>query len=191
MTVTTILGSPRRNGNTARLLRQFEQLVIPSHTVTRIDLADYSLQGCLGCDACQAEDASFCSQDDDIARILRQLVTADVVLYASPVYAWGFSAQMKALLDRHYCLVKWGQPAHRSGLYGKPVMSLLSCGGRARENADLPQEMFRRQAAYLQCEVVGQYVLDNCSAASDLLDRGRAIARKMTEDLAALARRSR
>ena len=53
MKIITILGSPRRQGNTATVLSMFESLVAAQHQVDRVDLVDYDVRGCLGCGACQ------------------------------------------------------------------------------------------------------------------------------------------
>ena len=48
MKITTILGSPRKQGNTAAVLNHFEALVTPAHPVERVNLVDYSVKGCRG-----------------------------------------------------------------------------------------------------------------------------------------------
>ena len=53
MKVMTILGSPRRNGNTAKVLGQFESMISNGHEVERIDIVDSNVKGCVGCYACQ------------------------------------------------------------------------------------------------------------------------------------------
>lgn len=107
MKTTTILGSPRRRGNTAAVLGLFEGMVPPEVKVERIKIVDYKVGGSLGCVACQWDLVSAgCIQRDDTGAILRRLLETEVILYASPLYVWGFTAQVKALLDRHYCLVK-------------------------------------------------------------------------------------
>ena len=52
MKVMTILGSPKRNGNTAKVLEQFESFITNGHEVDRVDIASYHVKGCVGCYAC-------------------------------------------------------------------------------------------------------------------------------------------
>ncbi len=166
MHILTILGSARKRGNTATVLQLFEEQAAGRHKIERINITGYDVRGCLGCDHCQRRsDGPNCSQKDDAPRLLERILQADLVVYASPVYAWGFSAQLKALMDRHYCLVKWDDENHsRSLAAGKRMMLLVTCGGSAEENTDLIFEAFRREVAYLKCEAAGLYAVPNCSS---------------------------
>lgn len=185
MKIITILGSPRKKGNTAAVLKAFEELVMVQHEVERINIADISIQGCLGCDACQRTlDESGCVRQDDFNEVITGIRLADLVVYASPVYVWDFPSQMKALMDRHYCLVKWEDPADtRCLLEGKHVMLLATCGGSAEENGDLIQEVFRREMEYLHCRILGKYIAPFCITPSDLGDQARQIAQQMAADM--------
>jgi multimeric flavodoxin WrbA len=125
-------------------------------------------------------------QRDAIADVLDQVLHADLVVYASPVYVWGFTAQMKALLDRHVCFVKWQDGAKaRALLAGKPAVLLTTCGGGANDNADLIQEIFRREMAYLECKIVGAYVVPHCSSPPELDESAYQVARQMGADVLA------
>ena len=100
MKVTTILGSPKKKkGNTAKVLGWFEdELTNLGHEVDRINIIDREVKGCLGCGTCQNKaDEPGCVQKDDAVAIFENMMSADAVVYASPLYCWGFSSQMKAL----------------------------------------------------------------------------------------------
>ena len=185
--IVTILGSPRRRGNTATILDRFEEQILTHHSVERIVLPRASIHGCLGCDACQRTlDAPGCVQRDAISELLDQIPHADLVVYTSPVYVWGFTAQMKALLDRHVCMVKWqGGAKARALLAGKPAALLTTCGGGSEDNADLIQEIFCREMAYLGCRIVGTYVVPHCSSPSDLSESDLRVAQQMGADVLA------
>ena len=187
MKIITILGSPRKKGNTAAVLAQFEDLLKADHKVERINITDVKIKGCLGCDGCYRElDEPGCKRHDDGADVLTRLLAADVVVYASPVYCWGFTAQMKALIDRHYCLVKWQDGQVVSALFkGKPALLLVTCGGSTENNADLVFPMFDRQMDYLGGRVLGKYAVDNCTTPAELGERGASIAQQMAADLLA------
>lgn len=186
MKIVTILGSPRKRGNTAAILGAFEGLVAPQHEVQRIDVCDHRVQGCLGCDACQKKLHELgCVQKDDAPQILERLMGADTIVYASPVYCWDFTAQMKALLDRHYCLVKWqGGEVAEALLEGKRAALLATCGGTAEENADLMQQVFERQLRYVRCRLVGTYIVGECTTPRELGERAGQTAARMARGIA-------
>jgi multimeric flavodoxin WrbA len=188
MTITTIMGSPRKHGNTAAVLGMFEKLVPEQHVVERINIPRAGLNGCLGCDACQrVSDVPGCVQKDEISTILETILQSDMVVYASPVYVWDFTAHMKALIDRHYCFVKWkGVDKVQSLIQSKPAMLLATCGGSRDENADLIQEVFKRQMSYVQCRVVGCYIVPNCTIPENLGKIVSSTAQRMTADIKAL-----
>ncbi len=102
--VLVLMGSPRKRGNTDRLADEFirgAQEV--GHQVEKIDLKDRKVNGCLGCGACQRNGGS-CVQKDDMVEIYEKWLAADVVVLASPVYFYTWSAQMKAALDRTFAI---------------------------------------------------------------------------------------
>ncbi len=188
MRIATIQGSPRKRGNTATLLSLFERSVAPHHQIDRIDVVDYNVNGCLGCNNCQGVyDQCGCAQSDDAEGLLERLMAADLIVYASPVYCWGFTAQLKALIDRHYCLVKWenGEIA-QALLKGKQAALLLTCGGGEEDNADLVSMAHRRQMDYVGCENLGEYVVADCSTPDRLGVRGEAVVAALASRVAAI-----
>jgi multimeric flavodoxin WrbA len=186
MQVTTILGSPRKNGNTAQVLELFENLMAQQgHAVDRINIVDYEVKGCLGCQVCQeVRHEPGCKQQDDAVRIFERMIASDAVIYASPLYTYGFTAQMKALIDRHNCLVTgYGSPEYTSLLKGRRTALLVTCGGPVEENADLIQEVFDREGRYEQWDVVGKYVVPFCTTPDALGDRAMETAKQMAGDI--------
>jgi multimeric flavodoxin WrbA len=187
MNVLTLLGSPRKQGNTATALGWFEAgLKARGHQVERINIVDHHVNGCLGCGKCMAvSDRPACVQKDDAMEIFDRMVTADKVVYASPLYCWGFSSQMKALIDRHFCLVKgYGTPEYKSFLDGKPMALLVTCAGPIEGNADLIQALFDRINDYGKSKVIGKYVIPFCTTPDAMGNEAKAI---MEELLTAVA----
>ena len=106
MKIITILGSPRKKGNTAKVLSMFEGKVEKNHEVERINITQYKVGGCLGCYKCkEKKDEPGCVQKDDALTIFEKMIQADAIVYASPLYCWSFTSQIKPLIDRHFCLV--------------------------------------------------------------------------------------
>ena len=185
MRIATILGSPRRSGNTARVLSRFEALVVRNHEVDRINITSHEVNGCLGCGKCrEARDEPGCVQKDDAVPIFNRMMKSDAIVYASPLYCWDFSAQMKALIDRHFCLVKgYGTPDYKSLLDGKRVALLVTCDGPIEENADVIQVVFDRVSDYGKCKTVGKYIVPSCAAPGVIDSAGVETARRMAADI--------
>src|SRR5574338_131208 len=164
MNILTIFGSPSKRGHTHSVLRQFEALAARQHAVERITVVERNVRGCLGCQRCQKVfDRPGCSQKDDFQSIVDRLLAADLLIYASPLYCWDFTAQMKALIDRHYCLMKWNSQPYFSLMRGKRAALLITCGDAIEENADTVQTIFKRQMDCLETTVAGAYILPHCT----------------------------
>ena len=100
--IVILSGSPRKNGNTNLLCRQFQQGAEEAgHNVRFIPLAEKRIGFCRACDVCM-RNGGACIQKDDMENILCAFQQADVVVLATPVYFYGVSAQMKACIDRTY-----------------------------------------------------------------------------------------
>jgi len=186
MKVTSILGSPRKQGNTNRALRWVEdELGRLDHRVSRIDVVDHNVNGCKGCGTCQtSNDRPGCPQKDDVPDILSRLFDSDVVLYASPNYMWGLSSQMKALIDRHCCVVTgFGTSSWQSLLDGKRVALVVTCGDAIENNCELMMQAFERFAAYLKTDYLGALVIPYTTTpdamGEDVRDQAMAFGRKI------------
>lgn len=169
MKILTLCGSPRRRGNTSTVLLAFERLAGKDHSVERVDIVTQDIKGCIGCDNCQKDECQpGCIQKDGLNDLLRKMIAADLVVYAAPVYVWDFPAQMKALIDRQYCLLKWKSGKEISLVENKKTMLLTTCGGDAENNADLIRLIFEREMKYLHCQIVGEFVVPHCTLPSKL-----------------------
>jgi multimeric flavodoxin WrbA len=185
MKITTILGSPKKRGNTAAALKVFEDLVSGEHQVERFNLADVEVKGCRGCNACKKNpDEPACIQQDDAGEILGSILSSDAVVYASPLYCWSFPAELKALLDRHYCLVTgYGTPDYRSLAAGKRAALLVTCAGPVENNADIIQTTFDRFGAFARLDVAGKYILPGCTTPDTVADAAKDLAGRMAGEI--------
>ena len=100
--VLVLSGSPRKGGNSDILCGQFMLGAEESgHQVEKIFLGDKEINYCIACDTCR-ENGGICDQDDDMAEVLDKMISADVIVMATPVYFYTMDAQMKTLIDRTY-----------------------------------------------------------------------------------------
>lgn len=98
--VIVLAGSVRRGGNTEILAKAFAEGARKNNEVEIISVADYEINPCIGCNSCFHSEGGKCFQEDDMQKLYPKLAAADVIVAASPVYFYGISARLKALLDR-------------------------------------------------------------------------------------------
>lgn len=98
--IVVLVGSMRKGGNTNLLAQVFAEGAGKNNTVEMISVADYKVNPCIGCNSCFTREANQCFQKDDMAEIYKKLKIADVLVIASPVYFYGISAELKAIIDR-------------------------------------------------------------------------------------------
>ena len=100
-------GSPRKNGNSTVLVRAFAKGAERSgHTVTEFRLDLMNIHGCKGCYGGGKDPLSPCVQKDDMDQIYPVYRQADVVVFASPLYYWTISGQLKTAIDRLFAVTE-------------------------------------------------------------------------------------
>jgi multimeric flavodoxin WrbA len=165
MQIMTILGSPRRHGNTAKVLGWIEeQFRAEGHEVDRANISDHRVQGCGECMACKKGTIELCSIGDDANALFRRMVAADLVLIAAPVFCWGFPAQIKGLLDRMFCLMDMaGEHPAAPWRVGKAMGLLLTGGGEEADNADLVIRGFEQLVQWIKGRMAGRWFIGGCT----------------------------
>jgi len=102
--ILAINGSPRAGGNTETLTDAVLRGAAANGANTeRIDLRRYSVHPHLGCKRCLMPESGTCVKPDDFPLLRRKVEEASMVLLATPLYWYTYSAQMKAFLDRWAC----------------------------------------------------------------------------------------
>lgn len=100
--VVILHASPRQDGNSHTLAEVFSAgAEAAGHRVQRFNIGKANISGCLACDYCRVNDHR-CLMDDDMQDIYPAIFTADCVVFATPLYFFGFPAQLKAVIDRLY-----------------------------------------------------------------------------------------
>lgn len=130
MNVLILMGSPRRQSNTAELCKPFmEELKENGAAVHYVTLADKNIAPCKGCYACQGVSGAYgCPQKDDMYSVVEEICWADLIVLATPIYAWYCAAPMKNVLDRHYGLNKYYGSGSGSLWAGKKVAIIATHG---------------------------------------------------------------
>ncbi|MGB9627692.1 MAG: flavodoxin family protein [Thermodesulfobacteriota bacterium] len=103
MKVLGIFGSPRRGGNTDLLLEEaLKGAQSQGAEVERIYLTDFSITPCRECHGC--DQTGQCVIEDDMQKIYPKLLEADIIILSSPIFFYGVTAWVKALIDRSQAL---------------------------------------------------------------------------------------
>jgi multimeric flavodoxin WrbA len=102
MKVVAFMGSPRKNGNTARLTDMvLDEVRSAGHEAERIDICGAPLRGCTACMGCfKTQDRRCAVTADPVNQWIAAMDGADAILLASPTYFANVTAEMKALIDR-------------------------------------------------------------------------------------------
>lgn len=98
--IVVLVGSMRKGGNTDLLSQAFAEGANENNDVEIVSVADYKVNPCIGCNSCFTREGNECFQNDDMSIIYEKLRSADIVVAASPVYFYGISAELKAMIDR-------------------------------------------------------------------------------------------
>lgn len=163
MNILILCGSPHKNGTTNALADALISGVDQTkHHVEKVYITEQKIAPCLGCDACR-RNGGTCVQKDDMAPLLDAILQADLVVFASPLYYFGFTAQLKAVIDRFYAVN--GQL--RSQTEKKAI--LLTAGGGSEEwIMDGILANYRTMLRYLHWTDVGTVCAYGCHVKEQL-----------------------
>lgn len=149
--ILVINGSPKKDGNTAMLVGWFSEEARARGArvkVVRAASLKSRVNGCTSCRACQKSAKYECVINDDVKVTLKEMQKADVIVFATPLYFYGPSAQLKLIIDRMFSLYKWDNKTDTftSPMRGKAMGLILS----AYENIGLKivEESFKLIADY-------------------------------------------
>ena len=124
MNILVLNGSPRPNGNTAKMVAAFrEGAENAGSDVTVIEVCKKQIHGCIACEYCHTKGNGKCIQKDDMIEIYDALKDSDMLVLASPIYYHGISGQLKCVIDRFYSAAYPNKPTRL-----KKVAMFLSSG---------------------------------------------------------------
>ena len=159
MKFCVLMGSPRKQGNTAALLAPFlEECAVLGVEAEVIWLYDKKIAPCLGCKVCQdCMDGPGCVQEDDFQEIFQSMVNCDALIFATPIYSWYCTAPMKALLDRAIYAGKknYGKQKGPALLGCQRAAAIVTCGYPPEEGAGLWEEGLKRFCRHGNMEYLG------------------------------------
>lgn len=163
MKIVVLTGSPRRNGNSAYLADRFiEGAQEKGHEIYRFDCAFKQVEPCRACNRCGMDGP--CIFNDDFSELRPHLIEADMVVFATPMYYFGISAQMKRVIDRFYAI-----NGKIKGRYKKAAY-LMTYANTAKSDAEPMLLHYRTMMNYLGWESVGEIVAPGVWTAGSVRD---------------------
>lgn len=108
MKITILNGSPRKENTLAMAEAFAEGAKAAGHEVEILHVGKMKINGCLACEYCHGKGEGKCIQKDDIEKLMPAYLESDMLVFASPIYYFGMTAQITAAIQRVYCI---GKPA--------------------------------------------------------------------------------
>ncbi len=107
MKITVLNGSPRKQNTTFMVDAFVKGAEEAGHTVEVIQVGKMKIGGCLGCEYCHGKGEGQCVQKDDMDKVYPAYADCDMIVFASPIYYFGMTAQITAATQRVYAMMKW------------------------------------------------------------------------------------
>lgn len=176
--IVVLNGSPRKNGNTARMIESFrEKAEKRGARVIVFNAAMSNIGGCHACETC-FKSGKACTYDDDFNTIAPDILDADGVVFACPTYWYSFPGQIKNVIDKLYSFC-----VGEKDIAGKKCGLICCC---EEEDLDVMEGISKpldRIAGLMKWDIVGKVLVpgvleegavektDGCVQASQLAER--------------------
>ena len=186
--VLCIAGSPRRNGNTDRLLAEAMRGAREAgHAVEHMVVQRLKLSGCLECGGCTRQ--GRCAVADDMQEVFASLDRADHIIIATPVFFMGVPSKLKAVVDR--CQVYWSRKFVRKEAVGREHPggngALIAVGASSFKHLfDGSRNVVKSVLNVLEFKYRDELLVAGLDGPGDVLERPEALERayQMGRDIA-------
>jgi multimeric flavodoxin WrbA len=173
--IVILSGSPRPNGNSEKLVTMFKEgAESVGKTVTVFRTAYMKFGGCMGCAHC-VENKGSCVIQDGMTEALSAIQQADAVVWASPIYYFSVTGQLKLAIDRMFPLA--------TGC-SKRMALLLTCADDESDTAAGALAMYHRTVTYYDWDNAGIIIATNVWNVNDIDGHeSLELARKLGQDI--------
>lgn len=152
--IMIINGSPRKNGNTARMIKAFRDKAEEcGNEVKEFNAALSNIGGCHACETCY-KSGKACSYDDDFNKIADDILEADGILLACPTYWYSFPGQIKNTIDKMYSFF-----IGKKDIAGKKNALICCCEEEELDVMDGVSKPYDRIVALMKWEPVGKVLV--------------------------------
>lgn len=180
-TIAAIYGSPDKSGNTALLLDKFLEGAAAASNPSGVDIeikkimpAGLNISSCRGCGSCSR--TGECVINDDMQQVYQDLIRADFIAVASPVYFTTVSGYLKALIDR--CQRFWSlKYEHKTKIVTKKRKGIFisTAGSGSKSIFSCPQKVIRSFFDVLYVDYLCDFVFNSMDKPGDILKDKKAL----------------
>lgn len=162
MKIVILNASPRRGGFTHQLLDAFMSECPANAYTTVYNMYDENISPCVDCGFCKENGKCFMNDNE---KILGDIFSSDLIIFAAPVYNYSFPAPMKAFLDRlqPYFYKEKTAPIRKGYL-------LATCGNSGKYSVETLEKQSRIAFSELSAEMCGKIVITNTDKKTALQD---------------------
>jgi multimeric flavodoxin WrbA len=174
--IIIVKGSPRERGNSATFAAQVALGAEEAGAqVESFYLHGMDIQACDACDSCQGMAELDCIIEDDMQLLYPKLRKADAIVYASPIYWFTMSAQLKLFMDRCYGMSGETDDPEDHILAGKRIGIVLTYGGDDPFDSGAINAIrtFQDTFDYIPAEIVA--IVHGHAASAGGIDRNREL----------------
>jgi multimeric flavodoxin WrbA len=180
MKTVILFGSPRKNGNTIQLTRTMtDALKKKGHSVRMLYLNDLNIRPCQGCYACLKNGS--CAINDDMKDIRKYILESDTIVYATPIYWFGPSAQLKLVMDRSMAFM---DDDYNSRVAGKKAVTLMTFADNNMDTCKPAIDIFKKSFDLLKLSYAGSIEVPGCVDGENIKEEYKKKIKKLIDSLA-------
>jgi multimeric flavodoxin WrbA len=180
MKTVILFGSPRKDGNTIQLVQTMtDALKNKGHSVRMLYLNELNIRPCQGCYTCLKKGS--CKINDDMKNIRKYILESDLIVYATPIYWFGPSAQLKLVMDRSIAFM---DSDYNSRIAGKKAVTLLTFADNNMDTCRPTLEMFKETFGILKLGYAGNIEVPGCIEGETIKEEYMNKIRKLVDSLA-------
>jgi multimeric flavodoxin WrbA len=129
MLVVGICGSPKNERSSTRFLLEKALEAVSDSKTMLLNISDYDIRHCTGCDSCVRKKPCPQSVEDDMPEIEKKLVDADAIIIAAPSYFTSVPGVLKDFMDRSRAM-KMNDHQLKDKVFGAITYAGLRYGGQ-------------------------------------------------------------
>lgn len=178
--VLAILGSPKKSGYTSRMLGRLLREFPKGTEIETVNIFELNPIPCNACGYCKACDG--CSKKD-LDEFFKKFESADIIIFATPVYNMSVPAPLKALLDRFQ---RYFEARYRRNVSAIPkkrnAAVIVTSGGDGEVGYEVVKHQFLSLFPCLNIELKGTVLArntDKCGIDNTDLERAAMLYRSV------------